>query len=193
MMKIFGMLIAFSLLFVGSSSAQCDLPADYSNFAIVTEGDLQVTFATDKRTYRPGDVVRFHLIVQNLGTATFYINWGTDPQDGIFVMADSCEAVDQGDCFANSVFHHPFLVFFFSGGTRLDPDKCRISERTWNTASLSTPGGIFSVLGGMFEPYAGLTSGEFRVPTSGVRLQLTIDGRVPTEHTTWSRIKALYS
>lgn len=172
---------------------QCDLPADYANAAAVTENNLKVTFATDKRVYRPGDVVRFYLIVQNLGPETVYFNWGADPQDGIFVLDDSCESIDQGDCLANSPFSHPYIWYFFSAGTTLDPDECRIWERTWTTTGLPTPGGNYKVLGGMFEPRSYRPWGWFRVPTSPVRLELTIDGRVPTENATWSRIKALYS
>ena len=190
-MLLFAIWISVSV--VGSLNAQCELSADYANDAVVIENDLKVTLATTNRVYRPGDVVRFCLIVQNLGPETVHINWGTDPQDGIFVLDSSCESIDQGDCLLNSPFIHPQVWYFFSTGTTLDPGECRIWEHTWTTTGLPTPGGNYVVLGGMYEPRSQRPWGEFHVPTTPVRLELTIDGRVPTENATWSRIKALYS
>jgi len=192
MKRLSNVTVLLLVLLASHAMAQCELPAEFSNFAVVTEGDLEVTLATDRLTYTPGDIVSFYLIVHNLGTSVFSINWGIDPQDGIFVMPDTCTAVDQGDCFDNNVFYHPQVVYFYSPGTTLDPGECRIWEREWDTGTQSPDDGTYNVLGGMIEPCFCPTIGAFHVPTSGVLLQLTIGGTVPADETTWGGIKALY-
>ncbi|MDI6809053.1 MAG: hypothetical protein QME66_08755 [Candidatus Eisenbacteria bacterium] len=180
------------LLLASNAVAQCELPAGFSNSAVVTEGDLEVTFATDRLTYAPGDIVSFCLIVHNLGTSVFSINWGIDPQDGIFVMPDTCTAVDQGRCFGGNVFHHPGIVYFYSAGTTLGPGECRAWERTWDTGIQSAEYGTYNVLGGMFEACFCQTVGTFHVLTGGVLLRRIIEGSVSAGESTWGKIKALY-
>ena len=187
------LLVTFCILsLIGfGAMAQCELPAGFANFGVVSDGDLNVTFATDKLLYGPGETVQFYFIVENVGPSTFFINWGIDPQDCFFIMPLSCTSVNQA-CYEASVFHHPGLVYFYSSGTTLDPGECRIWARSWDTNQEPAEAGTYNVLGGMCEPTYDSNVVFFHVPTSGILLNLTIDGTVPVGEGTWGQIKALY-
>ncbi len=180
------------LLLTGyEAMAQCELPTGFANSAVVNEGDLNVTFATDKVVYAAGETVQFYFIVENVGASTFSINWNIDPQDAIFVMPLSCTSLNQ-TCYDNAVFIHPPIVYFYSAGTTLAPGECRIWARAWDTAVIPAAAGTYNVLGGMFEPTFDPAIGIFHVPSAGILLNLTIEGTVPVEGGTWGKIKAIY-
>ena len=187
------LLAALAILVLSGSGvmAQCELPANFSNFDVVYEGDLRVTFATDKPLYVPGETVQFYFIVENVGSTTFSINWGIDPQDGIFVMPLSCTSLNQA-CYEDAVFYHPGIVYFYSSGTTLDPGECRIWARSWDTNQIPAAPGTYNVLAGMCQPTYDANVVFFHVPTTGILLNLTIDGAVPTDGDTWGKVKALY-
>ena len=189
-MRLLAILAILSMLATGVM-AQCDLPTGFTNFDVAYENDLKITFATDKMSYATGETVQFYFIVQNLGTSIFSINWGSDPQDGIFVLPVSCTSLTQ-TCFENSPFHHPEIVYYFSGGTTLDPGECRIWERSWDTSIYPATPATYNVLGGMWQPMYDDNVGLFHVPTTPILLTIAIDSSIPTEKSTWGQIKELY-
>jgi len=172
---------------------ECNMPSTYTNVAVVTEGDITVTFASDKASYNTGETVQFYLIVKNDGASQWYLNWLIDPQDGIFVMPPTCTSIEPvADCFENAVFVHPGIIYFYSAGTTLDPGKCRVWERQWDTNLFPTAPGMYHVLGGMFEQTLDATVGHFVMPTGGALLNVTIEGAVGAESASWGAVKTVY-
>jgi hypothetical protein len=186
----------FLAVVVQTASAQdCDLPANYTNRVTVMEGDMRVAYATDRSLYAPTEVVSFYLVVQNLGTTPFYVNWGIDPQDGHFILRPPFESLEE--CCTtnelleqNALWYHPDFVYFYSQGTTLSPGQCRVWQRSIDLDWVTPVPETYTVLGGMF--HSQLFYGDFVVPTGGARLHITIDNPIPTEDTTWGRVKALY-
>lgn len=191
------LLLAIAGLAVWPSAAvpqDCDIPSSYANPVLVDEGTLRIRYATDKTVYAPTETIHFYLVVQNLGEAPFYINWGVDPQDGHYILRppyvtlDECCATDE-DRWANTLWYLPDFWYFFSQGTTLQPGECRVWQRTIDLNWTENPvPGTYRVLGGMFN--AGVY--EFVVPQDGVALDIAIAIPVSTEPTTWGRVKALY-
>ena len=99
-----GRLICLSALMISVLSTTsltadtCDIPPEFTNQTSVVLDTLSVGFATDKVVYSSSDTVQFYLVVTNTGTETFHLNWGADPQDGFFVMPDTCPSIDWPGC-----------------------------------------------------------------------------------------------
>jgi hypothetical protein len=190
------LLTLFFILVSSTAFAQdpCDIPDTYTNQVTVVENDLRVGFATDKASYIPSEVVQFYLVVENVGSQTFSINWGIDPQDGVFVLPTSCTALAYPGCFVDeAVYYQPTVIYYYSAGTTLEPGECRIWTHVWDPAVYGAhPAGTYNVLGGMYEAMPLSPPGAFRVPTGGVLLSLTIESAIPTKNRTWGEIKVLY-
>jgi hypothetical protein len=188
-----------ALILSGSATAQtCDIPDGYANQVLVVESDtLLVGFATDQEVYSPFDTVNFYLVVQNIGSNEFYINWNIDPQNGIFVLPTSCDSVYTPDCYVSAAaFFFPEAVYFMSAGTRLQPGECRVWQNSWDIATWGDgppPDGTYNVFGGMFHPIYDIFPDEgFRVPRGGARLTIQIDSTIPVERGSWGQVKAMY-
>lgn len=52
--------------------------------------------------------------------------------------------------------------------------------------------GGYEVIGGLFAKTTAGTIGEFRVPTTGVELNIEVNASVPVSESTWGKVKALY-
>ena len=200
-MKLTAFFLLAGMLSSGAMAQDCTIPPSYANQAsVVTPNDLWVGFATDRHVYALNDTVRFYLVVKNNGTATFYINWHIDPQDGIFVLPAGCTDLYQPGCFSwdDQIFSWPWIIYAYSDGTLLNPGECRV----WKSAfwSISTyrgnvpSPGTYNVLGGMYKPpYAsGTPYGQFVVPDGGVLLQIRIESEISVDSATWGSIKALF-
>lgn len=172
---------------------ECDLPSGYTNYATATEGDITVTFASDKTSYNVGETVHFYLIVKNNGASQWYLNWGVDPQDGIFALPPPCTSIAPiATCFDNAVFVHPGIVYYYSAGTTLDPGYCRVWQRDWDTNVFPADAGTYNVLGGLFETSLDANVGAFVVPSGGLLLNVTIESGVAAEARSWGAVKTLY-
>jgi hypothetical protein len=176
----------------------CDIPLNFTNQVTIVESDMWIGFATDKHDYSFSDTVQFYLVVKNIGTELFYINWGIDPQDGLFVLPLGCTSVQQVGCFDHAAFYYPGILYYYSAGTTLNPGECRIWTEMWDIDRSQTPeSGTYTILGGMFEATPATEElGQFVVPVGGAQLTVTIGG-VATgvrdeTHSTWGMIKALY-
>lgn len=196
-------LAAFLLLFPAAAIAQsCEVPEGYVNQVIVDDGTMRVRYATDKASYGPTDDVHLYLVVQNLGETAFYLNDGTDPQDGHFILRPPFETWET--CcvpFANRestvLLYHPSVLYFFSMGTTLQPGQCRVWEQTlpleWATDGVP---GTYAVLGGMLHHAWDVSSNTYEpelvVPAGGAELHIQITGPVAVENHTWGHVKALY-
>jgi hypothetical protein len=140
-------------------------------------------------------VAEFYLVVENIGTETFSMNWGIDPQNGFFVMPDTCTSINQPGCYTAALYYYPTTIYFYSDGTTLEPGECRVWTETWdilNWGGGPPPLGNYNVLGGMFQadPYS--PPGEFVLPVGGAPLTITIDWAIPANEATWGQVKTLY-
>jgi len=180
---------------VPAAAGPCDIPIGYANVVVVEEADMLISFATDKDIYGPYETALFYLVVENIGTETFYMNWNIDPQDGVFVLPDSCTSVNQTGCYAAAAFYHPTILYYYSAGTTLEPGECRIWTRTWDIGTWGggpPPVGNYRVLGGMFEADPVTPPGNFVLPAGGATLSIAIDYAIPTNASTWGQVKSMY-
>lgn len=174
----------------------CDVPVTYANVAVVEEAGMLISFATDKDVYGPFETVQFYLVVKNIGTETFYMNWSIDPQNGIFVLPNQCNSVNQPGCYASAEFYHPTVLYYYSAGTTLEPGACRVWTNSWNVATWGggpPPVGSYNVLGGMFQADPVTPPGQFVLPTGGVKVTIAIDYAIPVGYGTWGHVKSMYN
>ena len=192
--------LVISIFFAAPASADtCDIPPQFVNKVTVVLDTLSVGFATNKELYSPTETVEFYLVVKNIGTQTFHLNWGVDPQDGFFVLPDTCPLVDWPGCLDDPVFYFPQVIYFYSPGTTLAPGECRVWTESWDIPKenpVPPPDGIYNAFGGMCKvSFTNRITAEYVVPADGAMLNLTIDSTVTgiPDHTgTWGRVKALY-
>lgn len=158
---------------------------------------MLIGFATDLEVYPPFGYAQFYLVIENTGTETFYLNWGIDPQNGFFVLPDTCTSVNQPGCYDVKLYYYPTILYYYSDGTTLEPGECRVWTETWdilNWGGAPPPLGDYTVLGGMFEPDVTppYGVGEFVLPVGGAPLTITIDWAIPVDEKTWGQVKTLY-
>jgi hypothetical protein len=177
----------------------CDIPPQFANKVTVVLDTLSVSFATNKELYSSTETVQFYLVVTNIGEQTFHLNWGSDPQDGFFVLPDTCPGVDWPGCLDDPVFIFPQVIFYFSTGTTLEPGECRVWTESWDISvdnPVPPPDGTYNVFGGMCRvSFSSWIDAEYIVPADGVMLNLKIESTVtgvPDYTETWGRLKAIY-
>lgn len=194
-MKLLIVVLILSMLAAPAVAGPCDVPAQYANVVTVEESNMSISFATDKALYGPLETVQFYLVVENIGTETFYMNWSIDPQNGIFVLPNSCLSVNQAGCYDAAAFYYPTIIYFFSAGTTLEPGECRVWTNSWDIANWGggpPPIGTYNVFGGMFQADVDTPPGNFVLPAEGVMLNLVIDYAIPANDGTWGQVKTLY-
>ena len=194
-MKQWLMIFAGIFLAAPAAAGPCDVPITYTNVVTVQESDMLVSFAADKDVYGPFETVQFYLVVKNVGTETFYMNWDIDPQNGVFVLPDECDSVNQPGCYTAAAFYYPTVLYYYSAGTTLNPGECRIWTNSWDIGTWGggpPPVGNYNVLGGMFQADPLAPPGEFVLPVGGAVLNVAIDYAIPVSHSTWGHVKTMY-
>jgi hypothetical protein len=190
-MKLSGIIlvIVLSLLVAPQAFAQCDIPAGFANTTSVYEGNFWIGFATDQSVYVPGDLVDFYLVVKNISATQQYFNFGVEPQVSFLVMPDTCESITHEWCIDDALYTYPPVVYYYSSGTTLEPDECRVWTHTSSAAPFteSSIGHHFTVEGGLYDPYAGDFWG-----LGGLTLDVSVDTAIATEATSWGIVKARY-
>jgi hypothetical protein len=165
------------------------------------DGDIRVTFATDRTQYLPADVIQLYLVVENLGeTSVTYTSFAV-PQDYFFILRPPYQTWEEccadWDWAEEVLWYLPQFIYFIPGVITLAPGDCRAFDRAIDLEWTTDPApGIYAVLGGLFElRYVGgptVYDGEFVAPPGGARLDISILGPVVVQPSTWGRIKSLY-
>jgi hypothetical protein len=171
---------------------QCGLPAEYSHSAVVEESGIRVTFASTRSEYLPGETIDFQLQFENIGAEYFCMNWAYMPIDVVFVLPDGCNA-GADFCAAEQPWGSPNLLYYAAGvGVGLEPGECRVFSYSWDTVSHPAVPGSYEVLSGIFEFSFDAAFGAFRMPSTGVALNIEVLSSVPLAHQTLSVMKARY-
>jgi hypothetical protein len=177
-------------LFPGSAAA-CQ--TDFENQTVVPHGDLLITFATNKSVYDVGEPVDFFLCIENMGTVPFSFHTWAIPQDGYWVLSDTCTTWTSDYCWNLGPHFYPDAFFFMEWTLVIPAGGSRTWTHTWNglNRSGSLPlAGTYPVFGGLRDDR---TSGdEMFIPPGGARLTITLNSAVPVSKTTWTRLKAFY-
>lgn len=176
--------------FATRAVADCPLPVAYQNSVTVIEGDWKITLATDRDRYTLGQPVSMYLSYENTGASVLEIPNPNSitPLESFYLMSASCISVTDPDCFL--VFYYPHLIQYYGVAIPVNPGQCATSTQSWNGVSQGgravTPGD-YRLLAGMSRAF-----GNIFLPPGGIQLPLRIDEEVPTERTTWGRIKVVY-
>jgi hypothetical protein len=170
-------------------TSPCGLPAEFGYLVTVEELGIEVTFASLRQQYGVGDPIEFELLFENVASSEFCMNWQLSPLDFVFVLPPGYDSL--ADAPLNDLpWMYPSEPVFGAGpGLALSPGECRAFHYEWN------PGvepGTYAVLAGLFEPTFDAHFGDFRLPTSPLRLTITLGPGVPVSGDTTGMLKARY-
>ena len=196
------LLVLLVCVCVSDVAAQdCEIPATYLNQVTVTEGDLWIGFASDKTTYALTDTAHFYLVVKNIGTEQYYVNWLVDPPNAIHVLPLGCTEVGSSGCtICDRIYSWPWILYYYSSGVNLAPGECRVFlggyEAVWPISKfepIPAPGD-YTIVGGLYKPsvVSDDPCGELIAPTTGALLTVTLVNTVSAEPESWGVIKSLF-
>jgi hypothetical protein len=192
-MKTLGMILSLvGLGLVPGVTLACQ--TDFPNQVILSSGDLIITFATDRAVYDVGEPVDFFLCIENRGTAPFSFHTWAIPQNGCWVLSDTCTTPASDYCFNLGPYVFPEGFYWMERTLVIPPGASQTWTHQWGgrkrSGELPSPG-VYPVFGGLRDDRG--NGEEMLVPPGGVRLTITLSSGVPTLPTTWGQVKALYN